>query len=343
MRRLVLLVSLILAFAGSVSAQEAIDAAAPPTFATLELGGTDSYWLDPTLVSVVGGVLQGDSINASSLGANCTGTIPVTPDVVVNWTEDTTIDRLRIFFFSGGDSTMVIVTPDGSVLCNDDVNPLVLNPMIDIASPATGRYAIFMGSFEGDAIEPGFLVLTSTDLNPATLDLSALVPAQLNPDAIPTEKLPASVLLTEQPPTDPAATTDLEAGFGTYTQKLTESDSSLPAFNIDLGNDLCTGFVNAVPTFAFTWTGESESLRLFFEGDNDSTLMVLGPDGSVTCNDDFAGADNLNPLVDITSVEGRYVVYIGSFAPGASVDGQLTISEDATSEPAALTSADLPQ
>lgn len=341
MRRLMLLVSLVLlTLAGVVQAQDTVTVDAPPNFATLELGGTDSYWLDPTLVSVVGGVLQGDSVNASTLADNCTGTIPVTPDVVVNWQEDTTIDRLRIFFFGGGDATMVVVTPDGSVLCNDDVNPLVLNPMIDIEAPATGRYAIFMGSFEGHAIEPGFLVFTSTDLNPVTLDLGALVPVELNPDAIPAERLPASVLLVGTQPTDPAATADLQAGFESHTQTLSENDGSIPAFNIDLGNDLCTGFVSSIPSFTFTWTGDSQDLRLFFEGNADSTLIVLGPDGSVSCNDDFAGADNLNPLVDINAVEGRYAVYVGSFAPGAPVDGTLTITESTSSEPASLTSAD---
>ncbi|MCA9902995.1 MAG: hypothetical protein KC547_03985 [Anaerolineae bacterium] len=344
MRKHLWVVSLILLtlVGGAVaSAQEGIDPDALPNFATLTLGGTETYWLDPTLVSVVGGVLQGDRINASTLGAGCTGIIPVAPDVVVNWEEDTTIDKLRIFFFSTGDPTMVVVTPNGETLCNDDVNPLVLDPMIEIENPASGRYAIFMGSFEGDAIEPGFLVFTSSDLNPATLDLSTLVPAETNPDAIPTERLPASILLVDTPPADPDASTSLEAGFGSFTQEEIVSGGSVPAFNIDLGNDLCTGFVDPVPTFVFTWTGDAEMLRVYFETSQDSTLIVLGPDGSVTCNDDFVGADNLNPLIDLTPVEGRYVVYVGSFAPGASIDGMLTITESTDNEPAALTSADL--
>lgn len=332
---------LMLVWSTAVSAQDSINPDAAPNFAMLQLGGTDTYWLDPTLVSVVGGVLQGESVNANTLGEGCTGIIPVAPDIVVNWQEDTTISKLRFFFLGGGDATMVISTPDGTILCNDDVNPLVLNPMIEVESPAAGRYAIFMGSFEGDAIEPGFVVVTSTDLNPANLDLTALVPPP-NPDAIPEESLPSSVLLVNSAPLNDSATSALEAGFGTATQDGLTSDGSLPAYNIELGNSLCTGFVDAVPTYIFTWAGESETLRIFFEGDHDSTLLVLGPDGSVTCNDDFGDADNLNPLVSLTPVEGRYVVYVGSFAPGSPVNGSLTISESADSQPAALTAADLP-
>lgn len=337
----IVLVLFVLLMGASVAAQDSIDPDASPNFATLQLGGTDVYWLDPTLVSVVGGVLQGESLNANTLGEGCTGIIPVAPDVVINWKEDTTIDRLRIFFLGGGDATMVISTPDGTIMCNDDVNPLVLNPMIEIENPASGSYAIFMGSFDGEAIEPGFVVVTSTDLTPATLDLTALVPPP-NPDAIPEESLPLNVLLVNSAPLNDSATSALEAGFGTTTQDGLTSDGSLPAYNIELGNSLCTGFVDAVPTYVFTWTGESETLRIFFEGDNDSTLLVLGPDGSVTCNDDFGDAENLNPLVSVSPVEGRYVVYIGSFAPGSPVNGSLTISESADGQPDALTAADLP-
>lgn len=237
---------------------------------------------------------------------------------------------------------MVVITPSGETLCNDDVNPLVLNPMIEIVSPASGRYAIFMGSFEGDAVEPGFLVLTSTDLTPATLDLTALVPPP-NPDAIPEEQLPASVLLVDAAPGNADATASIEPGFDTFTLADIVVDGSLPAFNIDLGNQLCTGFVDAVPSFVFTWSGAIETLRLYFEGDHDGTLAVFSPDGAVTCNDDFAGENNLNPLVEVTPVEGRYVVYVGSFAPATPISGTLTITESADSQPAALTAANLPQ
>ncbi len=321
--------------AGKTYAQ---DSASEPLVATVRLGGTDTLWLDPTFVSAISGAVNSEPLAASTFGDACTGTVAASPDVVLEWTEDATVDRLRIFFTSNGDSTLVIVTPDGYALCADDLNPLELDPMIDIANPESGSYAIYVGSFEGDAVEPGFLVFTSGDYSPATLDLAAFAPA-LNPEAAPVA-IPLEVLnLSETPSADPASA-DLEAGFGIYSQEMTTA-GSIAAFNIELGNDTCTGFIDSVPTFAFSFSGESEGLRAYFEGDHDATLVIRTPTGEFSCADDFGGAANLNPLVDFETTEGEYLVFVGSFAPGASISGTLTITEDLSAQPAALTAAEL--
>lgn len=320
----------------AVSAQDGIDPTAEPTFATIHLGGTENFWLDPFLVSTVGGAPEGDTIDASTLGEGCVGAIPTTPDVVLNWTEDADVESLRVFFVSQGDPTMVIVTPDGSVLCNDDVNPLLLDPLIDIENPAAGNYAIFMGSFEENAVQPGFLVVTGGGLTPDTLNLSALLPAR--GALFEQSSIPLSTLLLDQLPAGSEAANALAAGFGTAQQTEVVSGGEIGAFNIDLGNRECTGFVNAVPTYVFEWSGDAVPLRAFFEGDSDATLIVRSPDGTFWCSDDSAGADNLNPSLDFTAAPGRYVVYVGSFAPDATVNGTLTVTEDTALAPAALTS-----
>lgn len=332
----VIVVVLIAVTASAVYAQGGTDL--EPLVATVRLGGTDTLWLDPTFVSVISGVVNTDPVEASTFGDECTGVVTNQPEVVLEWTEDTTIDKLRIFFTSNGDPTLVVVTPDGEALCADDFNPLELDPMVEIANPTTGSYEIYVGSFEGDAIQPGFLVFTSGDFSPATLDMTTFAP-ELNPDAAPVD-IPLEVLhFNESPSADPASA-DLEAGFRTYSQEMSTT-GSIAAFNIDLGNDHCTGFVDSVPTFAFNYVGESEGLRLFFEGDQDSTLVVRTPDGAFACSDDFDGAANLNPLVDFVTTEGEYLVFVGSFEPGATLNGTLTITEDRAAEPASLTSGDL--
>ncbi|MFL7893611.1 MAG: META domain-containing protein, partial [Anaerolineales bacterium] len=157
---------------------------AEPLFATLALGGGETLWLDPTLVSMRSGTIEGPGFDASALSENCTGIIPSQPDVVFNWEEHAGLDTLKIFTLSLGDPTLVLVTPSGDVLCSDDFNPLVLDPLIEITNPQVGRYAAFLGSFEGDAVEPGFLVITSHDLNPANMDLSQMFPRHLDPRAL---------------------------------------------------------------------------------------------------------------------------------------------------------------
>lgn len=308
---------------------------ADPSTASVHLGGAAS--LDPMLVSVLSGVVAGQGVDARALGNGCTGVIAPQPDVVLNWAGDDTVETLRILLLSTGDPSLVVVTPAGDVLCNDDFNPLMLDSYLEIPTPAAGRYAIFVGSFEPEAHFPALLAMTTLDYNPATLDLAQLLPRQVDPAAAVTERLPASVLHLAA--TAPA--TELEPGFAIYTQPLT-GGGSLGAFNIELNNRHCTGFVDAVPTLTFIWSGEAQPLRIFFESDQDSTLVVAAPDGSFLCNDDFAGASNLNPLVEIAMQSGPYAIYIGSFAPAMSVTGTLTITEETTTEPAVLTAGHLP-
>lgn len=308
-----------------------------PNLATIELGGTDDIWLNPTMVSVLSGILEGEGLAADSLDPNCPGgIIPARPDVVLNWKEDATVDALRIFFISTGDPTLVVVAPDGSLLCNDDLNPLMLDPYLEIQNPQEGRYAIYVGSYEGNAHVPGFLVFTSLNLNPATLDLAQLLPREVDPAAA-GEVIPESALLLDHEPSAQPGETTLADGYGTYSQEMT-GGGSLGIFNVELNNQLCTGFVDAIPTFKFNWEGSAERLHIFFEGLNDSTLVVRTPDGSYACNDDYQGARNMNPLVEIVPKPGEYTVYVGGFAPSEVVSGTLTITEDVESEPSVLTS-----
>jgi len=90
-------------------------------------------------------------------------------------------------------------------------------------------------------------------------------------------------------------------------------------------NEACRGFVAAAPDFRLSWQGSAPSLRFYFEGDGDATLMVTGPDGQTTCNDDGSGLD---PLVEIANpVAGDYNVWVGSYEADAFIPGYLMISE----------------
>ena len=234
---------------------------------------------------------------------------------------------------------MVLVTPSGEVLCSDDFNPLVLDPFIEIKDPEVGRYAAFLGSFENDAVEPGFLVITSHDLNPATMDLAQMFPRHLDPRAT-SETLSLEVLEIEsedaaQPPDGSLSPEDLP-----YQHELT-GGGEIGAFNLDHDNHLCTGFISAAPTFRFEWSGDVDPLVMFFESDVDTTLKVLAPDGTFHCDDDYHGSENLNPWLSLTPMDGTYNVWVGSFAPDVLATGTLTITGDADAVPTALTSADL--
>lgn len=318
---------------------EGLSLDAAPITGEIFLGGGENAWLDPTLVSLRSGVSQGPGVKAEGLGENCTGMIPARPDLVFNWKEQAGVDTLRIFTLSLGDPTLMVVTPSGKVLCGDDLNPLVLDPYVEIKNPEAGRYAVFLGSFENDAVMPTLAVFTTLGLDPSRLDLAQLMPRQIDPRGImqklPLDVLDINILDVAQPPDG-----KLSPDAVPYQQELS-GGGQIGAFNLDQVNSACTGFISAIPTFRFEWSGELEQLAMFFESDVDTTLVVRAPDGAFYCDDDAGGADNLNPWLSLTPVEGMYRVWLGSFSPDVTASGKLTITGDAAAQPAPLTSTDL--
>ena len=238
-----------------------------------------------------------------------------------------------------GDPTLVVVTPSGEILCDDNFNSLVLDPFVEIKDPEDGRYAVFLGSFEGDPVEPNFLVITGHELEPETMDLTQLFPRHLDPRST-SETLPLDTLEIEsteaaQPLDGKLNLTDLP-----YQQELT-GGGEIGSFSLDHDNHLCTGFVSAAPTFRFEWASDVDPLVVFFEGDIDASLMLVAPDGTFHCDDDYHGTDNLNPWLSLTPMNGTYNLWVGSFVPEVTATGMLTITNDADAVPTALTAADL--
>ena len=287
------------------------------------LGGTTSQWLDPSLVSVLSGVVDGSAVDAQTLGADCVGYIPATPDLVVDWTEDADVAALNIFVLSIGDPVLVIVTPTGDIVCNDDYSPLVPDPYIEIPTPQTGRYAIFVGSFDDDAVMPGFVVVSGSGLNPVTFDSTLFFPPQLDPSAV-RVPIDANAMLVDEAP-QVAADAPLNVAALPFTTTLV-AGGELEAFNVELDNPHCTGFISGAPAFAFVWDGTGDEVTLLFEAAADTTLLVRDPAGNYLCNDDSRGATNLNPAQSLTPTAGRYLVWVGSFAPNTATEGVLTIA-----------------
>ncbi len=310
-----------------------------PFIGTMYLGGGEEYWLNPAMISTLSGNAEGTSIDASPLGAGCGFFIPPRPDVVINWEGQEEVDTLRFFFLSMGDPSMMLVTPSGEVICNDDLNPLVLDPYIEVNNPELGRYAAFMGTFEGDAVFPGFLVVTSSDLNPATMDLARMFPRHVDPRGIP-QVISLDVLDIENPNVAQPTNGTLSTADLPYTQELT-AGGEIGAFDLDQANPFCTGFISAAPSFSFEWTGDADQLVMFFESDVDTTLQVLTPDGTYQCDDDFHGSENINPWLQIEPASGMYYVWVGSFSPDVQASGMLTITSDPNAAPTPLTSKDI--
>ena len=317
----------------TTEANDAITDEAGEAFVTLNL--TAGYAMDPFLVSIEGG----GTIDASALGEGCSGYVNEAPALSMDWEGDA--DFAEFFYLSDHDPVMVIETPSGEFLCADDANEQLLDPVIELANPEQGVYNVWIGTFDEGQRFPGILVITGRpEINIGTFNLAGLIRRDLIPEThIEAEALRPSVRADIE-----AANSDVEKNArdeetDTLTADLS-AEGEFPAFDIQLDELVCNGFVPTVASYAFTEDGNADDLRLFFESEQDSTLIVLGPDGQIWCGDDAEAGVNLNPIIDIpTPAAGDYYVYIGRLSLDEPVSGTLTVTEIADSLPAELAPA----
>ena len=300
--------------------------------AFITLNPEAGFPLDPFLVSLQGG----GSVDASTLSEGCSGFITASPAVTVDY--QGAASRLRAFFYSDGDTTLVVQTPDGAYLCNDNTSRVVLDASVEIAEPVHGLYSVWVGAAAAKSLVPGFLVFTTHDeVTAASLALGSLVKRPAAPAVLPVrDRLANAAKRIEDATAKLGAVDALKAGGKPVTRDFTAS-GELPAPELQTGDTLCGGLVTATPSYAFDWSGDTQSLKLLVEANGDTTLLVRTPDGSDLCADDSDGSRNLNPLLAIAEpTAGRYLVWIGRVDPSKPVTGKLTVTEAAGAKPKAL-------
>ena len=230
-----------------------------------------------------------------------------------------------------------MLTPDGKLICNDNANEQLLDPVLEIKDPVAGKYRIWVGSAANRQRIPGILVLTAKpDVNLDTFELAKLV------------RRPTIPVTLAKPAPGVAADTvkkDIEAAINTapvlkpgvpLTADVT-AEGDVPLFQFPL-TKTCAGLVNAKPSFVFKIAGQPEQVSVLFAGDADASLLVVGNNlQTVACNDDAEAGANINPLVTLANpAEGAYAVYVGRLDPTKPVKGTLTITDTADAEPAVL-------
>lgn len=313
----------------------AADVARKARSALVTLDLTAGFVLDPTFISVNGG----GEVDASLLSPDCKGYINRQPVATVKY--GGSAPQVRTFFYSDGDPTLVVLTPDNKLLCNDNAGAQLLDPFIALDNPPAGEYKVWVGSAAKNQLIPGILVFTAntaTDLGTFKVgdlikrpSIPMVVPrpaaatpapdaAGAAPQAAPMAKISKETLAASAPA--------LQPGAGPLTKELT-AEGNLPLFRLPEAQERgCGGLVTGLPLFAFKWSGQTENLRVSFAGDGDSTLMVIDmKDRAVLCNDDATEGDP-NPAIDIENpAEGVYLVYVGRISPEKPVKGTLTVAE----------------
>jgi SH3 domain-containing protein len=138
---------------------QSLDFSLPANFGTTSL--TNGFTPDPFNI----GITSGGPVDVSYLGGGCNGFASSAPDFSVTYTAGS-FALLRFYFVGNGDTTMIVNTARGIYFCNDDSFGTA-NPAIDIDNPSSGRYDIWIGSFNsGEAISGTLYVTEDMNNNP---------------------------------------------------------------------------------------------------------------------------------------------------------------------------------
>ncbi len=282
----------------------ALDWSLDPNFGDVEL--EPGFLPDPYTVDIVSG--GGVDVGAAGIGTDCVGYATQAPDFDLYLQDDS--DELRIFFVAatGEDTALIINTPDGEWLCNDDYDGT--DPMVVIQNAAAGLYDIWVASYSSDVLAEGTLYITEMDLSPADYagggGESAGLDWSLDPNF---------------------GDVELEPGFlpDPYTVDIV-SGGGVDVGAAGIGTD-CVGYATQAPDFDLYLQDDSDELRIFFVAatGEDTALIINTPDGEWLCNDDYDGTD---PMVVIqNAAAGLYDIWVASYSSDVLAEGTLYITE----------------
>lgn len=315
-----------------------LDPAAAPNYGGAQIPAPLFDFLNPFVTTIVSG---GTESLATGAGTGCTGFGTSAPDYLFEIQDS--YNALRVMFLSEGDTTLAVLSPDGNFYCNDD--GIGLNPVVNLTNPVTGVWTVWVGSLQSDTYNAGFLLISPDALVPGSFsvplltELSGADNSSVAPIVVPST-LTSQTSGTTTTTTNPVNTTPVVGGAVTlasgfspdpFTTPIT-SGGEINVSTLNLGAG-CLGFVTQQPNLILNWSGTSANLRIFFNSAGDSTLVVVGPNNQVYCNDDYSGG-GLDPLVDIANpAAGAYSIFVGSFGGATANPGTLYVTEFTTIDP----------
>ena len=244
-------------------------------------------------------IVSNDPFEMLPIGSYCPGFTGIdAPDLVLSL--DAGQPMLSLYAMSQTDLVMAARAPDGQWLCNDD--SYGLNPAVSFSNAPAGDYQIYVGAFSRGAGGSFNLYAALGQPNWAGAESDgggATGGGGLNPDAA-----PAVGRLDFGPQTrvDPRLIFDVPA-------------SGFEAFG--MGPE-CAGYIDpSRPDVVISAEAGLPQLMVYMVSEADGTLVVVGPDGALHCNDDFEG---LNPGVMIPNPQpGDYAVFAGTYGGGGGV------------------------
>ena len=195
---------------------------------------------------------------------------------------------LYVYAESDGDTMLLVETPSGDVVCDDDSYG-ELNPLVHIEDPESGLYVVYVGSYSEGAYQE------------ATVSVSELDP---DPNGSGGESMPNLGLEAEY------GTAQLSTGFAPDPHTV----ALMAGGELELSVDDCSyGYVTDAPSYELTYSGSgSTDVHFYVRSDDDTTLLINTPDGSWVCDDDSLG--DSNPQLTISDARsGVYDIWVGTY------------------------------
>lgn len=279
---------------------EMIDPQAPPRNARV--------MLDPSLARQGGQAIGTAMLSAfqpmEMMGgeAFCPGFTDLSaPDYVVALDADQ--PRLSLSAQSDVDLVLAVHTPLGQWLCNDDFNGL--NPAVQIEGAMAGDYAVYVGAYM--QYSDGTYALRAALGDPVFGNDPVGGGTQL-PFSADAPPLLGSIGFAPDTLIDPRIIFDIRA-------------SNNDVFGMGEG---CAGYIDpTAPDVVIDLAGALEQMMIYMVSDADGALAVIGPDGTLHCNDDF---EMLNPgILFDAPMAGAYRVFAGTYG-GASARATLGVT-----------------
>lgn len=301
---------------------DTVEASADPLYGVVTLGVDQLLRPYKTFITSGGG-LDASELN---LGTGCNGFITAEPSFRVLWNDADLDETLAFIFTASDDTTLIVQTPEGDYVCNDDAASGLFNPQVNIEDATSGVYDIWVGSFNQDEVIGGRLRVGIPA--PAEDQTFVLLNSELEDTDLGDDVNAAGLSLD---PNGLTAITVIETGFLPDPQAFTvpvtpEADSSLISG--------CNGFTSTAPSARVYWLSDGPLnfsavpvLAATADGGHDATLVVRTPDNQFLCNDDVNQSTS-NPVVAISNAQsGVYTVWVGTYAADDEFLATVYVSE----------------
>ncbi len=296
---------------------------ADPVFGTLRLSGGFSD--DPRTEVVRAGGADANPVT----GEGCVGFLnAAAPDLNVAYTASTY--DLTFSAASETDASLVVRTPDGRWLCDDDGADVGLNPTLTVAGAPSGTYHLWVATYQATDERPRTVVGVS-EIGREAVYAAEGGGAKAGGDT--------GGALAQAPDRDTDGLPDWRAAplYGDITLRAGFSpDPHERAIRIGgstpnpVSGAGCAGYINrSAPDYVLYWTAGSGTLplNLYVKSDADASLVVYTGDGRWLCDDD--SGEGTNPWISLqTPASGSYQIWVGAYQQGTTgQQGRLVISE----------------